>query len=696
MSTPVVTDVFKFLAIRAVQRVTEKETARTFVRDPRAATAAGTQGLKVLAQKLAQPNDVALESWQKLDLSLITPLAEGYRELTRLYEHVSPGEDVPEAMTLMAEAGLANVGDGRSTKLTQAAWEALYTAHATGPGAGPLLETPMAALRVLHFAQSLRDDPRPSPSAALEALRATVAIPAAFDDAFHPPSPAPTKSPPNAGSDSLPSTETSVRSRLLRALALDLNVTERLLETVTNASVLPSPVTRQGTLEPSPGWSGRFSLSTVPLLSDALPAQLSRDEAGVLDQLRLVETTPAPVAAQTLQAHLQKLNDQASLLADDPEFQTALNEIARTLNPILIPFVKTLPPEPAADVDVSGRITPLGIGDLKVVKQTLLAYVAGEVAHIENVLQGESKERTHRKLDRTETTIFTSEEETKDTERDTQSTDRFELKREAENSLKEDMSVKAGLTVTASYGPVVATATGDFAYSTSKQSSEKTSSNFAHEVVDRSITKVQTKTKTERTTKTLNEVEEVNRHVLNNGPPSAGNITGIYRWVDKRYRAQVYNYGVRLLLEFIIPEPAAFYRATHTGNAPKVNAKPPWPFIKDPPALGRVGGPVAPVLPLTAEHITEFNYFRYAARYGAAGVLPPPPLFTYIGTSLVKEDLEAGKVIGMASDKFLVPAGYKLSSYSATVTILSIVGAPKFSLQIGSQILPPSQCTKPG
>jgi hypothetical protein len=186
MNTPVVTDVFKFLAIRAAQRVTEKETARTFVRDPRAATAAGRRELKVLARTLAQPSDAALAAWHRLDLSLIAPLAEGYRELMRLYERVSPDEDVPEAATLMAAAGLANVGHGGSTELKQAAWEALYTAHATGPGAGPLLETPMAALKVLHFAQMLRDEPQPSPSAALEALRATVVIPAVFDDAFHP------------------------------------------------------------------------------------------------------------------------------------------------------------------------------------------------------------------------------------------------------------------------------------------------------------------------------------------------------------------------------------------------------------------------------------------------------------------------------------------------------------------------------
>ena len=236
----------------------------------------------------------------------------------------------------------------------------------------------------------------------------------------------------------------------------------------------------------------------------------------------------------------------------------------------------------AKDVNVAGRIKPLGIGDLKVVKQTLLAYEPGEVAYIENVLKGESKERVHRKLDRTETTLFTSEEETRDTERDTQSTDRFELKRETEQTIKEDMSVKGGTHVTASYGPD--RCNGHAATSPtrpSKQDSQKSSSNFAHDVVDRSISKVQTKTKTERTTKTLNEVEETNTHGVDNTDASARARVGIYRWVDKRYRAQVYNYGVAAAPRVHRPGTGRLLSRRPQLAGVEVNATPPPPFLND-------------------------------------------------------------------------------------------------------------------
>ena len=53
-------------------------------------------------------------------------------------------------------------------------------------------------------------------------------------------------------------------------------------------------------------------------------------------------------------------------------------------------------------VNQNNIVHNIGKADLKVVKQKLIRYQTGEIAHIENVLKGESKERKHRQLDRTE------------------------------------------------------------------------------------------------------------------------------------------------------------------------------------------------------------------------------------------------------------------------------------------------------
>lgn len=680
MTTPVVTDVFKFLAVRPAQRLSPSDAAVKIVEDGKAATADGKRELAKLARNLSR-RDTALEHWRALDLSPIEPLVNGREDLLQRYALIGPSEDPPDAASLLEAAGLSGIADGVEPRVVALAWEALYTGHATGRDAGHRLERPIAALQIIHFARIVRDDPRPARSIALDALSATIVIPDVFQEALRAEPPPALSSPvaPQNPSATVSLDETR-RSVQIRALATDLVATERLLAAVSNPPAIDAIMVRHDSADSDAAdRSGRFSVSTTPSVADALPThQLSRAEAAVLGQLRIADATLAPAAAQTLQAHFQSLSDQAAVLADDLEFRTAMETLSGVLSVTTAALAAKPPgttPTKAPDVDVSGRITPLGIGDLKVVKQTLLAYVAGEVAHIENVLKGEAKTRTHRKLDRTETTLFTSDEETTDTERDTQTTDRFELKREAENTIKEDTSVKAGLTVTASYGPVVATASGEFAYAASKQDSVKTSANYAREVVDKSVHKVQTKTKTERTTKTLNEVEEINQHSLKNDDPTAANVTGIYRWVDKRYRAQVYNYGVRLLLEFVLPEPAAYYRAARQKAVVEVHGEAPPPFVKVPafnvePGSVELGVRGARPEPLIAGHITEVNYLKYAARYGASGIKPPPSLFTYVGIAIApkKDEVGQGKAAAIVSAELKIPVGYEISSYGFTVS----------------------------
>ena len=86
-------------------------------------------------------------------------------------------------------------------------------------------------------------------------------------------------------------------------------------------------------------------------------------------------------------------------------------------------------------------ISPIGIGDLLVVKQFLCGYELGEVAHIENVLLGENRRRKHRILDRVEDTLTEESEVTEDTTRELQTTERFELKAESDSTIQTDLNL---------------------------------------------------------------------------------------------------------------------------------------------------------------------------------------------------------------------------------------------------------------
>lgn len=206
-------------------------------------------------------------------------------------------------------------------------------------------------------------------------------------------------------------------------------------------------------------------------------------------------------------------------------------------------------------------VSPVGVGDLKVVKQWLLGYKVGEISHIDNVLLGETKSRVHRHLEKTEDVFTLTSEQQEETTRDTQTTDRFEIKREAENVVKSDLNVTAGLNVNLSYQgtgyTIVSTVTGGLAFTRSQTEQAKVASNFARDVVDKAVKRVQSRVSQTRTRTTLFETEETNTHSFEN-KTGKGHVSGLYRWLDKEYRSQIYNFGKRMMFEFVVPEPAAF------------------------------------------------------------------------------------------------------------------------------------------
>jgi hypothetical protein len=666
------TDVFKFVSVRPVQLATEAETNEGIIRDERVNSPGEMRKLTAFLHTIDSPG-AAQQYREGLKLEGPAALSAGTRKLTERYRELGTAQP-PSGKKLLGELGLGKIDEAGSR---EEAWNALYAAHAIGPDAGPQLEVPIGALRLLHYAEALVDEPTPSVDAALARLAAQPAI-ALQVDAVLRPAGKPTAAP---STETTPSTAApSPLAETARRLTTELDGAKALLAAVSRPSAAASADIEAGPPEKVGSWTEQMvAVDTTPPLQAVLGDDLPTAQTALLDQLGISRQTPLPTAASLLQEHLDALSTQALQLAGNRDFESGLLELVHLPFPVNPPPTE-VDPSTAADVDVHDQIKPLGFGDLKVVKQELLAYEAGEVSYIENVLKGETKSRVFRTLDRTETTLVSTEEEVKETEKDTQATERFELKREAAQTIKEDESVKAGLSVTASYGPIVAKATGDFAYSTAKEESEKTSSDFAKEVVDKSISKIQTKVSTSRTVNTIDELEETDTHTFDNHEGKENDV-GIYRWVDKLYRAQVYNYGTRMMLEFIVPEPAAFYLATHTEQKVKVDATPPPAFVNDlEPAQ-----PQELATPLIATDITPQNYDRYAARYGAAGVAAPPPLFTSASALLSTENLDDGKSIATTFKEFVVPTGYQLHSYRYTASILW-VNYPKFTIQIGADL----------
>jgi hypothetical protein len=314
-----------------------------------------------------------------------------------------------------------------------------------------------------------------------------------------------------------------------------------------------------------------------------------------------------------------------------------------------------------ADLDTVQKFPKFvsGIGDLKKVKDKISKYTYGEIAHVENILIGELKERIHKKLTKTEETITVEAKTTEDITNHLETTERFELKKTSNEIIETENKIDFGVKITAGYGPFFeATSYFDMGIGTSTKESNDLSSTYSKNVIDKSISKIQRVMSEKRVTTLTQQIEETNTHKLDNSTRDF-NVHGVYQWLNKIYCGELFLYDKRLLLEFIIPEPARFYKqlfiqnkkkAVDSINSNKYFPKEPEEFDITDPNL-----------------IDEDNYMLYAAKYDAEVSTPPTDVIwlteTFKQDEFIKtKETDTESVSSyVAERKVPIPEGYAMT-----------------------------------
>ena len=232
----------------------------------------------------------------------------------------------------------------------------------------------------------------------------------------------------------------------------------------------------------------------------------------------------------------------------------------------------------------------LGIADYLKVEQSVHAYVPGEVSNIENVMASELRHKSVNEVTRTEDTTTTTKSQEVEKVSDTTKVDRTDVQTEVAKELDRQQSFEAHTRVTGKAWNWSLEVGGSYANNTAQHDSTRQAVAKSQEITERAMERVVTKISEERIQKLVHEVTLQNVHEFDNrgnGKVTPQHITGVYRWVDKKMKNQIYNYGKRTMFEFMIPEPARLHRLAlkSTKNvltAPQDprTAAPPW-LMKD-------------------------------------------------------------------------------------------------------------------
>jgi len=310
-------------------------------------------------------------------------------------------------------------------------------------------------------------------------------------------------------------------------------------------------------------------------------------------------------------------------------------------------------------------VRPPGVADLWVVRDEWARYEAGEIAHIENVLAGESKLRRLEKLTERETTVIVDEERTSVIELDSQSTSRFELASDAQRDTELAAHVEGQFDTSGQYGPTKVTTHLGGSLDYSVADSTRLAVKQATETTQRAVTRLEERVREQRTTRSLTQVRETDKHSFDNSDGTK-HVTGIYRWVDKIMRVQLFRYPNRMLYDFQIPEPASFVRWLATRPVSGVTALKPPPFTIDGVEGGTALTPDG--VGLTTAEAGKVYYQTLGSRYFASG-LQVPPTSTVVFTTLTHPDPDLdveknNKPPKYSTSTIVVPAGLEATSFS--------------------------------
>lgn len=219
-------------------------------------------------------------------------------------------------------------------------------------------------------------------------------------------------------------------------------------------------------------------------------------------------------------------------------------------------------------------IKRIGVADYLKVVQSVHAYVPGEVSNIENVMASELRHKSSVARDYSEITDTASKSEETEKISDTTKTSRTDMQTEVAKELDKQQSFSAHARSEGKIAKWTLEVGANYANNTAQHDSTRQAVMKSQEITERAMERVLTKISEERVQKIIKEYTETNVHEFDNrgkvtdtdNPDAARpqHITGVYRWIDKKMKNQIYNYGKRTMFEFMVPEPAKLHRLALT------------------------------------------------------------------------------------------------------------------------------------
>ena len=325
----------------------------------------------------------------------------------------------------------------------------------------------------------------------------------------------------------------------------------------------------------------------------------------------------------------------------------------------------------------------IGIADYKKVVAHVCCYDAGEVSNIENVMAKELRSKTTTRERIEEITETTETQQEKENLTDTSTTERFEMQTEVSKLLQEQKQFSASASFHAGWGSKAATGKytldlgANYATNTTKTESNRQAVTQAKDITNRAMERIVSKIRSETIKKTTDRFKEENVHAYDNRN-GEHHVSGVYRFINAIYKNQIFNYGKRMMYEFMIPQPGKLHHFGMEQSQSSENL-----FLLQKPIDPRISYP-------DFRSINENNYLTLSSKYGAE--INPYPKKVNKSISKVDDQWgDDGRWYRITALDVEIPEGYKIDQLVGDIKLdrhEDTAGNSGGVIQIGTQIHP--------
>ena len=357
------------------------------------------------------------------------------------------------------------------------------------------------------------------------------------------------------------------------------------------------------------------------ILSRLKELELTPEHDVSLDVLRLLHTAVGDaVTALAGQGHASEALAEATrlylVLALVIDMQAKAGNLSLAAVSLLLGRSVMLPSKygllfPEARVPL---VRAAAVSDLYLLRSEWRGYVRGEIAALKNVMAKEHLKQESSETRETEDTNVSESTQTSEQETSQETRNSSELSKEVTTALTASLQAGANAEVTGVFPGgtyrVGANAQGSIGVSRAERLATRT----AQEAVAKAVSRVASSVRSQRSLRELVRFVNGQEYKLENEGDT--HIRGVYRWVDRVERFQIYKIPDRLQLEFQLPQPAEFFKARQRAAdaAESKGAPPPWKVTLDMAATDTTLSQIR----------TQADADKLAADYRASEVPPMP------------------------------------------------------------------------